>query len=315
MKNVLIFTDVGVDDAFALIYALKHPDLNVVGIVAGFGNVEKEKAVRNVHYLLNQLGISDVPLISGAAYSLSGDEPTYFEEIHGPSGLGDIETGIEKYTLYNFDLILEIIRKTKNLTIVNLGRLTSLAMVSIISPELIKRIKSIVIMGGAFLVPGNITPYAEANFFADPVAVNVILANTSNKKVTIVPLNITKEAIVTEETISLIKEKAVTNLGTIVQKLYQPYFDFYKKKNPDLKGAPLHDLATVMYLTKPEIFKGTFRNVMVDETSYLTSGVSVADFRSTPEVNKEANNYSKIILEMNYPKFITEFTKTTIGEI
>jgi purine nucleosidase len=72
--------------------------------------------------------------------------------------------------------VVEIVNQYKGgLTIYCAGRLTSLAAVLILYPETIKFIKDIYIMGGAFTVPGNVTPPAEANFYGDPYAVNIVL--------------------------------------------------------------------------------------------------------------------------------------------
>ncbi|GGD12306.1 nucleoside hydrolase [Pontibacillus salipaludis] len=315
MRNVLIFTDIGVDDTFALLYAFNHPDIRVVGVVAGFGNVSKEKVTRNAYYVLKQMNKENIPLISGAARSFSGDEPTYYEEIHGLSGLGNIQTEIEKFTLSNFDKVFEIIDEIEDLVIVNMGRLTSLAMAYITSPERMKKIARVVIMGGAFLVPGNVTPYAEANFFGDPVAANVVLDNTGPNKIVLIPLNVSKKGIITPSLVESIQSESITEIGSLIGQLYEPYYDFYKKQKPSLNGAPMHDLLTIVYVTNPSLFKSVKRNVTVEESSYLTTGVSVADFRDQPQVNEDFNNYCEILLDIDYPAFITEVATTMIGKI
>lgn len=315
LKNVLIFTDIGVDDTFALLYAFNHPEIRVVGVVAGFGNVSKEKVTRNAYYVLKQLNKVSVPLISGASRAFAGDEPTYYEEIHGISGLGNIETEIEEFTFYNFDKVFEIIDETEDLVIVNMGRLTSLAMAYIISPERMQRTSRVVIMGGAFLVPGNVTPYAEANFFGDPVAANVVLENTGPDKIVLCPLNASMKGVITPYIVENIVSEAVTEIGSLIGKLYEPYYAFYQKQHPSLNGAPMHDLLTIVYVSNPSLFKSVKRNVTVEESSYLTTGVSVADFRDQPQVNETFNNYCEILLDIDYPAFITEITTTIIGNI
>ncbi|WP_408010373.1 nucleoside hydrolase [Pseudalkalibacillus sp. A8] len=56
VMNVLFFTDSGIDDTLALIYALRHPDINVIGIVAGYGNVARDRTIRNSQYVLSLMG-------------------------------------------------------------------------------------------------------------------------------------------------------------------------------------------------------------------------------------------------------------------
>ncbi|MFC0524453.1 nucleoside hydrolase [Pontibacillus salicampi] len=315
MKNIIIYTDTGVDDAFAILYALHHPTLHVLAIVASYGNVSAEKATRNVYYLLKETNNEHIPIISGASTSLTGEEPTFYEEIHGYSGLGDIDTGIEEFTVKNFDQLFNIMKEHRDITIVNIGRLTSLAMSYIIAPEVMKQIKHIVVMGGAFLVPGNVTPYAEANFFADPTAVSVVIQNTAPEYLTLSPLNVTEKAIVTEAMINTIQENADTKLGKLLPTLFKPYYSFYKQKNMQAKGAPLHDLVAMMYITYPSLFQYLQRNVYIEEHSLYAKGMSLADFRRKPKINKKDNSYCKILLHMDSTEFMERFTNTMIGSV
>ncbi|MCP3738880.1 nucleoside hydrolase [Rossellomorea sp. BNER] len=118
--------------------------------------------------------------MSEAVSALTGDLPNYFREIHGIAGLGSIVPQDSEFNngpvFEIFYKVVEIVNQYKGeLTIYCAGRLTSLAAVLILYPESIKFIKDIYIMGGAFTVPGNVTPPAEANFYGDPYAVNIVL--------------------------------------------------------------------------------------------------------------------------------------------
>ncbi len=72
-------------------YGLLHPDIDIVGVVTGYGNVTQEKATSNAAYLLQMAGREDIPVINGAKIPLSGDITTYYPEIHGTDGLGPIK--------------------------------------------------------------------------------------------------------------------------------------------------------------------------------------------------------------------------------
>ena len=52
----IIFGDPGIDDSFAIMYGLLHPEIEIVGIVTGYGNVEHIHAAHNAAYIL-QLAI------------------------------------------------------------------------------------------------------------------------------------------------------------------------------------------------------------------------------------------------------------------
>ncbi|WP_431799709.1 nucleoside hydrolase [Halobacillus andaensis] len=90
MEKVLIVADPGVDDAFAIIYALLHPDIEVAGIINEYGNVSQEDAVRNTWYLLKIADKEEIPIILGAHQPLTGNSPEYFYNIHGVEGLGSV---------------------------------------------------------------------------------------------------------------------------------------------------------------------------------------------------------------------------------
>ncbi len=45
-KKVLLFTDLGIDDAFAILYTFFRNDIQLVGIVADYGNVSRENAIK-----------------------------------------------------------------------------------------------------------------------------------------------------------------------------------------------------------------------------------------------------------------------------
>ena len=47
-------------------YGLLHPDIDIVGVVTGYGNVTQEKATSNAAYLLQLAGREDIPVINGA---------------------------------------------------------------------------------------------------------------------------------------------------------------------------------------------------------------------------------------------------------
>lgn len=219
MKKVILFADTGIDDSIALIYALKNPEIDLLAVVSGYGNIEREKTYRNVEYLLELAGRTDIPVIAGSTRPLLGEDPVYFPDIHGAEGLGPIRPPIpeERYAnRTNFSKLLRLIKDSPDeVTIVNVGRCTSLAIAWYLSPEVMQEVKETYLMGGAFLVPGNATEVAEANFFGDSIAANFVCQNVPN--LTIVPLNATREALLTPGEIDFIDSRADTELEKIIK--------------------------------------------------------------------------------------------------
>ena len=149
----LFFGDPGIDDSFAIMYGLLHPEIEIVGIVTGYGNVEHIHAAHNAAYILQLANRQDIPVISGATKPLTEEITTYYPEIHGAEGLGPIHVpeNVLSIPIYNFGSIAAILIKYgKDLTIVDVGRSTSLAIAFNLWNDLMLNVKGIYFMGGVF---------------------------------------------------------------------------------------------------------------------------------------------------------------------
>lgn len=305
--NVLLFADPGIDDSFAIMYAILNPKINLVGIVSGYGNTPKEQSVRNTAYLLNLGGQEDIPIIAGAAGPLSGEWVDYYPEIHGPEGLGPIKVPdtIKNVNVYDIDKVIEIVTQYKgNLIIVAVGRMTDLALMFILyGNDALKGVTAFYIMGGAFLVPGNITAEAEANFYTDPIAANTVMEKADN--IYLHPLNITNKPIITPDVINFLAENSPTPFRPILKPAFEYYFKAYQKNVPGIMGAPLHDVVPLMALAEPNTVKYIARRVTV-EAFGNSKGKSIADFRPKPE-EEPIESLDYIGMEIDIKQFVTNF--------
>ncbi|MDF2856415.1 MAG: nucleoside hydrolase [Neobacillus sp.] len=307
--NVLLFADPGIDDSFAIMYALLNPQINLVGIVSGYGNTPKEQSVENTAYLINLSGQNNIPIIAGAAGPLSGEPIVYYPEIHGEEGLGPIKPPdtLKSVEIYDINKILEIISQFRgNLIIVNVGRLTELALMFILyGNNALKDVTALYVMGGAFLVPGNISAEAEANFYSDSIASNTVMEKGHN--IFLYPLNVTNKAIITPDMIDILSEHSQTPFKPLLKPTFDYYFKAYQKNIPGIKGAPLHDVIPLMALTEPGLIKYIRRRVLVDEFG-KSKGKSIADFRPKPaEEPEETLDY--IGMEIDIQQFTDNFMK------
>ncbi|MBN8203555.1 MULTISPECIES: nucleoside hydrolase [Bacillaceae] len=304
MKNIILFADPGIDDSIAIIYALLNPSINVLAIVSSYGNVTKEQATDNIAYLLKLAGRPDIPIIGGANSPSSGEIPRFYPEIHGEEGLGPIRPPEDaKGELTNFSELYTIIRENQDVTIVDVGRNTSLAALFILGENISDNIKEFFIMGGAFLVPGNVTPSAEANFYGDPISSQLVLANLDN--IYVVPLNVTNKAIITMEHIKMIQEMTDNPVIQIMDEVMEYYIEAYKKLIPGINGAPLHDVVTLFLMVNPEMGRSIRRDVKI-LTADEGRGTSIADFRVSSKPSEKNKN---IFLDFNYQGFIEDFIK------
>src|SRR5580700_9830194 len=87
-SRIIVDTDIGTDDAVALLLALSTPDVQVEAIMTVAGNTDVDSCVRNARYVLELCGAT-VPVYRGAPAPLSRP-PTIRGPIHGTDGLGGL---------------------------------------------------------------------------------------------------------------------------------------------------------------------------------------------------------------------------------
>ena len=205
MKRVMIDCDVGVDDALALILAFHSPELDVKAVTGVNGNVPLEQVFENIQKVLSLIQPKNKPLIArGAEHPLKG-KPIYAHSVHGQDGLGgakiDRKGRKEWWQFYGGpadELMTEVARQYPDeMTLIAVGPLTNLALAIQKDPEGMRKLKEIVIMGGAVRTGGNITPHAEFNIFSDPLAAERVFR--SKLPITLVPLDVTHQVSLTPQ--------------------------------------------------------------------------------------------------------------------
>ncbi len=178
-RRFLIDTDTASDDAVAMLMALADPQVEVVAFTVVAGNVPLDQALQNALYTVRQVAGADTPVHVGAAGPLARDLQTA-QDVHGQDGFGDIGldlAGREPTPGWGPQVIIDAVRANPgSLTIVALGPLTNLALALLWDPALASLVGRTVVMGGTGMNgPGNVSPNAEFNFWADPEAVRVVL--------------------------------------------------------------------------------------------------------------------------------------------
>ncbi|WP_382308881.1 nucleoside hydrolase [Herbiconiux sp. UC225_62] len=179
---VLLDVDTGVDDALAILFAVAHPDIELLGITCVAGNTSLENVVANTLRVLDVADAPSVPVAGGAVRPLI--EPARASHVHGSDGLGEVsrdpdfarpQSGRRADPRHAVDLIRDILlTATTPVTIVALAPQTNLALLLRQHPELAPRIERILFMGGSAGV-GNATPVAEFNVWHDPEAAAIVL--------------------------------------------------------------------------------------------------------------------------------------------
>ena len=184
MQRILIDTDPGVDDAYAILLAMRSPELCVEAITTVCGNVSVEQATQNLFTILGSLDLDEFPIIAQGEASPLIKPLVTAAHVHGDDGLGNTShlrdtTGNPRYSpanttlssMWGVDLILETVsRYPDELIVVALGPLTNLAKAIRKDAAKMRRLRKIIVMGGAFEDYGNVTTTAEFNIFVDPHA-------------------------------------------------------------------------------------------------------------------------------------------------
>ncbi len=177
-RPFFIDTDTASDDAVALVMALRHPDVEVVGIGVVAGNVPLDLAVQNALYTRELCGCADVPVHVGEATPLTIPLESA-QNVHGGDGMGDIGLPLSGRIADGDDAVGALLQASHDhageLTLVTLGPLTNIARALERDPSLPQRISRTVAMGSVADHVGNVTPVAEFNMWADPHAVQVTL--------------------------------------------------------------------------------------------------------------------------------------------
>ncbi|MCX5494345.1 nucleoside hydrolase [Kaistia dalseonensis] len=176
-KTLWIDTDTGSDDAVALVIAFKYPGIEIAGISVVAGNLGHDKAMQNALYTREICGAEHVPVYVGLGKPLLR-APFHAENVHGIDGMGDIGlplTGRVPNEGHGIDKMIEaILARPGEITLVTLGPLTNIAVALAREPRIAEAVKHCVIMGGIGDGPGNVTPTAEFNIYADPDAARMV---------------------------------------------------------------------------------------------------------------------------------------------
>ncbi|QCR32482.1 nucleoside hydrolase [Lysinibacillus sp. SGAir0095] len=304
---IIIDTDPGIDDAMMLTLAFANDDILDIRLVTTCsGNISQDKTNYNARTFLSYIGAS-VEIARGLEKPIFR-ELEVAEDIHGESGFGNVQFPAPTLPVSKRPAItamLEtIMTSDEKITIVATGPLTNVAALLLAHPEVKPKIERISWMGGA-AVGGNMSPIAEFNAYVDPHAVEIVFR--SGIPIVMSGLDVTHKAFVTPN-----EAKRILDIGgEFAEKAYQLvtyYFDVIKKtpfheENYD-QVLHFHDVCAVMYLLRPELFKGQTCYVEVSLEG-ITAGATVVDY--TNRTAKAPNVH--VLHSVNREDFVEEFMR------
>ena len=281
--------DGGIDDALALILALRSPEIEVAGITAVSGNVSVDQATTNGLRVVELMNRKDVPVAKGLGSPLVRD-PIRATSFHGRDGLGDSNLPLPKIKRAKKNasstLSDELLSSKKHgLAIICTGPLTNIAALVTSSPDLARRIGQLAIMGGAYgLTPygyGNETPVAEFNIHSDPEAAKIVFG--SHIEITAVGLDVTT---IPKAQLNLNDYKSIRNSNSKVTRFAERIL---KKTMQKHRQFQLHDPMAVAAKVKPSLFHTLRLSVNVETSGEFTTGMTVVDKRKLQRTDAGQN--------------------------
>jgi pyrimidine-specific ribonucleoside hydrolase len=176
---VILDVDTGVDDALALLLAVRSPDLDLLAVTCVAGNADVDQVLRNTLVVLDAAGAGDVPVARGADRPLL-EPPRHARQVHGSDGMADLglpDSRRVPRAVSSVELLrATIVSSEVPVTLVPLAPLTNIALLLRTHPEVATRIERIVFMGGSASI-GNATAVAEFNIWHDPEAAAVVMGS------------------------------------------------------------------------------------------------------------------------------------------
>lgn len=290
-RKIIIDTDPGIDDAAALTIALNNQELEVLMLSTVAGNVNLDYTTENAKKILDFFK-KDTPLARGNSRPLLREYEDA-SQFHGETGMNGYDfPKSERQVLPQHSAVAMkdmIMASQEKVTLVTIGPLTNAALLLSMYPEVKDKLEEIVIMGGS-TIGGNTNTAAEFNIKVDPHAAQMVI--NSGLPITIFGLRVTTRALLSKADIEKISE-----LGQSGEMLYS-LFSHYRGGDIYGSGLMMHDICTIAYLLKPEIFdyQKTQLEVALDGPA---AGTTVADLYSRYTEEKNV----KLAVDIDQQKF------------
>jgi purine nucleosidase len=280
--RLIVDCDPGVDDAMALLFLAGRSDVTVEAVGSVHGNVPATTAAHNALRILDVAGLTGVPVAVGAPRPLVQPLATA-EHVHGDDGLGNTGQPLPRGSVSSESAAEQLVRLARarpgELSLLAIGPLTNLAIALLLEPALPVLLRQVVVMGGAFAVPGNVSALAEANIGNDPEAARLVLG--AGLPLRIVGLDVTHKTLLRRPQLGRL-EQGRTEAARFAWEVLQFYIDVYERRF-DERACPVHDALAAALLLEPGLATWTRQPVEVELRGQLTRGATIVDRRAGPD--------------------------------
>lgn len=309
---VILDVDTGVDDALAILFAVAHPGLDVLGISCVAGNASLERVVENTLRILDVAGASDIPVAAGARRPLL--EPARSaSHVHGEGGLGTLRLppgDRRARDISSIELMRTLIEASPDpVTLVALAPQTNLALLLRQYPDVASNIERIVFMGGSASV-GNATAVAEFNVWHDPEAAAIVL--DSGIPTFMYGLDVFNQVGIPEHTASALAT-GDSELGRVIGSLLSNRIALGADRTSEYSGL-IGDAGAVCALVDPDALRTEMRPVRIQLSGY-GRGQTLVDLRRHPGediVHGLAEEWEtvEVALDVDAPRYARLFLDT-----
>lgn len=287
--RLLIDADPGLGDALAIAVALKDPRLDVVGLTAVGSFISSRQAAINLQELVTIVDPPRWPRLgtqltdeTEAAASVPSHHLAHYRQLNGEHGMGDWPCRVvdPAHPKEAAKLIIELSRAyPQELVVLTLGPLTNISLAAEKDPELLMRLKGLVISGGTLDGPGNVTPVADFNIHHDPLAARIVLKSPCTK--TLVPFDASHKLAFSFGQLDRLPLEGLGKFGEWLQSIVP----FALRRQHQFQGTEswrLPELVALAAIVRPELFQHLTLAVDVEVDAHLTRGMTIFDRRSPP---------------------------------
>ena len=310
--RILFDTDIGtdVDDALALAFALRHPEIDLAAVTTVSGDTRLRGQI--AAHLLALAGRNDVEVAAGVREPLLRQGPATGMFWAGHEGQGLLEEGedLPLSPRHGVDLLVESLR-AEEMEVVTVGPQSNLAAALIKEPAIAGRISHLTVMGGFFhaceLEGRVVPPTVDYNLNADPGA--AVRALSTLIPTTFVPADVTMRAWLLEQDLSRLEEskdplaQALVRLVRVWTPLQRRLLEFLGVPAQTAPVAILHDPLAVATVVDRRFVK----------TERLKTTIAIVDGHVRTFIDPAAGREVEVVTDVDARAFAEFWLETVLG--
>lgn len=292
-QKLIIDADPGIGDAVALALALADPAFDVVAVTAVAGCVSARQAGRNLQTLLEwidppkhpRLGVPELHVHDETHLEsrFPGEAARQMQRLHGTDGLGSWQTAAADlhHPRDAAKLLVELVHQHPHeIVLLTLGPLTNVALAQSRDAGFLSMLKGLVVLGGTYSAPGDVSPVAELNLAFDPQSARSVLRSPATK--TLVPLDISRKLTLSFEQYQRLNLSTESRGGRLMSRLLPDYLRAHHEWL-GVEGVHLPEVVALLAVTHTDLFERMTCAIDIETEGELTRGMTVIDRRPRPE--------------------------------